>query len=228
MRQQIFLPSGTIFKNERKASTKLKKHTPEKVSKPRGRPSEFNHEVALEAALNVFWAQGYEGTSMADLTEALGINKPSIYAAFDNKEALFKKALSKYAQQHVRVLPEALNAPTAKQAIETFFTQAATLLTNPSTPKGCLIVQGALACSEDAGAIHQLLADHRASLETAFAKRFELAKQQGELRADANSTALAKLVTTVHQGMSVQAKSGASKEALLAMTRLLLQSNVFG
>lgn len=228
MRQQIFLPSGTIFKNERKTSTKLNKKTTEKVSKPRGRPSEFNHEVALEAALNVFWAQGYEGTSMADLTEALGINKPSIYAAFGNKEALFKKALSKYAQQHVRVLPEALNAPTAKQAVETFFTQAATLLTNPSTPKGCLIVQGALACSEDASAIHQLLADHRTTLEAAFAKRFELAKQQGELSADVDSMALAKLVTTVHQGMSVQAKSGASKDALLAMTRLLLQSNVFG
>lgn len=207
---------------------KLSQQTPENARKPRGRPSEFNHDTALEAALNVFWAQGYEGTSMADLTAALGINKPSIYAAFGNKEALFKKALSKYAAQHVRVLPEALNAPSAKQAVELFLTSAATLLTNPATPKGCMIVQGALACSEDASAIHHLLADHRKSLEAAFAKRFDLAKQQGELSATTSSTALAKLVTTVHQGMSVQAKSGASKEELLAVATLLLQSGVFG
>jgi len=206
----------------------LSDQTQDKVSKPRGRPSEFNHEMALEAALNVFWAQGYEGTSMADLTIALGINKPSIYAAFGNKETLFKKALGKYAQQHVRVLPEALNAPTAKQTVEAFLTHAARLLTNPDTPKGCLIVQGALACSEDANTIHALLADHRKNLEAAFAKRFDLAKVQGDLNMRTDSTALAKLVTTVQQGMSVQAKSGTSKDELLAVAKLLLQSNVFG
>jgi len=198
-----------------------------KTSKPRGRPSEFDHETALKAALNLFWAQGYEGTSMADLTQALGINKPSIYAAFGNKEALFKKALAKYAQETVRLLPDALNAPTAKKTVETFLTNAATLLTNPATPKGCLIVQGALACSQDATTIHTLLADHRHRLEAAFTKRFELAKQQGDLPADANSAQLAKLVSTVHQGMSVQAKSGASQAELLAIADILLQSNIF-
>ncbi len=198
-----------------------------KISKPRGRPSAFDHDAALESALKLFWAQGYEGTSMADLTQALGINKPSIYAAFGNKEALFKKALAKYAQETVRLLPDALNATTAKKTVEAFLTSAATLLTNPATPKGCLIVQGALACSQDASAIHQLLAEHRHNLEAAFTKRFELAKQQGDLPADANSAQLAKLVTTVHQGMSVQAKSGSSKEDLLAIKDILLQSNIF-
>ena len=205
----------------------MDKDNPLSTGKLRGRPSKFNHENALKAALNVFWAQGYEGTSMTDLTEALGINKPSIYAAFGNKEALFKKALSKYASETVNFLPDAIKAPTAKKVVELFLCDAAEFLTNPDTPQGCLIVQGALACSKDAEPIKQLLIEYRKNLELTLVDRFELAKNQGDLPSNTNCENLAKLISTIHQGMCVQAKSGAGKAELLGIARIVLESNIF-
>ena len=111
------------------------------LKRPRGRPSNFDHEEALEKALQVFWAHGYEGASIAELTEALGINKPSIYAAFGNKEELFHKALGKYLSGPLSYISEAMNQPTARETVETFLTKSAELLTNPNNPRGCMIVQ---------------------------------------------------------------------------------------
>jgi AcrR family transcriptional regulator len=192
------------------------------LKRPRGRPSNFDHEEALEKALQVFWAHGYEGASMAELTEALGINKPSIYAAFGNKEELFHKALGKYLSGPLSYISEAMNQPTARETVETFLTKSAELLTNPNNPRGCMIVQGALTCGQGSSTIQQELIAYRSDLETSFTKRFELAKAQGDLPLEVNTKQLAKYIATIHQGMSVQATSGTSKEELLTVIQQAL------
>ena len=194
------------------------------LKRPRGRPSNFDHEEALEKALQVFWAHGYEGTSMAELTEALGINKPSIYAAFGNKEELFHKVLGKYLSGPLSYISEAMNQPTARETVEMFLTKSAELLTNPNNPCGCMIVQGALTCGQGSSVIQQELISYRGDLETSFTKRFELAQVQGDLPSKVNTKLLAKYIATIHQGMSVQATSGASREELSAVVEIALRN----
>jgi AcrR family transcriptional regulator len=192
------------------------------LKRPRGRPTNFDHDEALEKALQVFWAHGYEGASMAELTEALGINKPSIYAAFGNKEELFNKALDKYLSGPLSYISDAMGQPTARKSVETFLTKSAALLTNPNNPRGCMVVQGALTCGQGSNTIQQKLIAYRSNLENSFDKRFQLAKAQGELSPDVNTKQLAKYIATIHQGMSVQATSGASKEELFAVIQQAL------
>src|SRR5260370_23346247 len=117
-----------------------------KREKPRpsaGRPRAFDIDKALDRALRMFWEKGYEGTSLADLTEAMGINRPSLYAAFGNKEALFRKALDRYTSGPAAYVSEALDKPTARGVVERLLGGAADLLTNPRNPRGCLMVHGA-------------------------------------------------------------------------------------
>jgi len=192
--------------------------------KPRGRPLAFNQEKALDVAMQLFWAHGYEGTSMAELTDALGINKPSIYAAFGNKEQLFRKALARYIVGPVAFVTEVKNAPTAHQVVEGFLKQAVEFFSNQSTPNGCLIVQAALTCGQSSSVIQQELITYRKRFEEAFAARFELAKVQGDLPHDADANALAKYLATIHQGLSVQATSGATKQELLAVVEIALKN----
>ena len=132
--------------------------------KKRGRPPAFDHDEALEQALQLFWQHGYEGTSMAELMQAMGMNKPSIYAAFGNKEELFRKALQRYLAGPVAYAAEALQAPTAYQVVEKFLTASVTLLASRPTPQGCLIVQGALSCGEGSSLIRQELTEHCSGL----------------------------------------------------------------
>ena len=113
-----------------------------------GRRRSFNTEQALDSALRLFWRKGYEGTSLSDLTKAMGINRPSLYSAFGNKEALFRKALDRYAEGPAGYFSEALKKPTARAVVEGVMRGAIDLLTDPRNPPGCLIVQGALACGE--------------------------------------------------------------------------------
>lgn len=195
------------------------------IKKKRGRPAAFDYDTALEAAMQLFWRHGYEGTSMQALTHAMGMNKTSIYAAYGSKEALFHKALNRYAQGPVKFVTEALLQPTAVGVVYHMLTVAAEFLTNPQTPHGCLIIQGALSCSHEARHIHALLSGYRASYENQLAERLERAKCENDLPADADTVAMAKLVATVHQGMSVQAASGATKEALLHIA--VMVANLF-
>ena len=114
-----------------------------------GRPRAFDRDKALDQALHVFWEKGYEGTSIADLTEAMGINPPSLYAAFGNKEELFKKALDRYENLRDQVLEEAFAAPTAREAMTRLLEGTADRLSDKDKPKGCLMVQGALCGSDE-------------------------------------------------------------------------------
>src|SRR5215470_5642962 len=125
---------------------------------PGGRPRTFDMDKALDRALDVFWRKGYEGTSLSDLTKAMGINRPSLYAAFGNKANLFRKALDRYDDGPATYVHEALDEPTAHAVVERLLRGAVDLLTDPCTPPGCLMVQGALACGEAADPIRQELA----------------------------------------------------------------------
>ncbi|CAG0951585.1 HTH-type transcriptional repressor ComR [Methylophilaceae bacterium] len=190
--------------------------------KQRGRPPAFNHEEALEKAMQVFWSHGYEGASMAVLTEAMGINKPSLYGAFGSKEALFRKALQRYLAGPVAYVAESLKEPTARKVVEKFLTESANLLTGLHNPRGCLVIQGALTCGQGSEIIQQELAFHRKAYEDALRQRFEQAKEQRDLPENANAAVLARFVATVHQGMSVQATSGATKNELLEVVQMVL------
>jgi len=126
-----------------------------------GRPREFDPDQALDRALRVFWRSGYEGASMADLTEAMGITKPSLYAAFGNKEELFRKALDRYVDGPGGYVQVALAKPTAREVVEHLLYHAADAVTDPENPPGCLAVQGALCCGEAAETIKQELMSRR-------------------------------------------------------------------
>src|SRR5262245_44794102 len=115
---------------------------------PRGRPREFDTDKALDAALAVFWSKGYEGAALPDLTDAMGINRPSLYAAFGNKEELFRRVVDRYIAGPAAYVRQTLKEPTARAAVERLLTQAIDVVTNPKTPRGCLLVSGALVCGD--------------------------------------------------------------------------------
>jgi|SRR5438552_14380481 len=179
-----------------------------------GRPREFDADKALDAALLLFWRHGYEGTSLAALTHAMGINMPSLYAAFGNKEMLFRKALDRYLQGPASYLPTALKERTARGAAEKLFRGAINMAMNPRHPDGCLLVQGALAAGPVAESIRKELSLRRAAAESAVRRRFERAVAGGDLPGGADPAALARFIITVIWGMSVQAAGGATRAQL--------------
>jgi AcrR family transcriptional regulator len=190
----------------------------------KGRPREFDAEEALDCALEVFWRKGYEGASLSELTEAMGINRPSLYAAFGNKEELFRKALDRYADGPAAYTREALNAPTAKGVAERLLHGAAEALTHPDYPPGCLGVHGALSCGEAAESIRDELGSRRAAYEQSLRQRFERAKAEGDLSAEADCADLARLVVTVAQGMAVQAAGGATRQDHRRVAEMMLRA----
>lgn len=190
----------------------------------KGRPREFDADEALDRALEVFWRKGYEGASLSELTEAMGINRPSLYAAFGNKEELFRKALDRYADGPAAYTREALNAPTARAVVEGLLRGAADALTDPSHPPGCLGVHGALSCGEAAESIREELCGRRAAYEVSLRQRFERAKSEGDLATNADCADLARLVTTVAQGMAVQAAGGATRQDLRRVAEMMLRA----
>jgi len=190
--------------------------------KSRGRPKLFDHDEVLEKTLKVFWEKGYEGASMAELTTTLGLNKPSLYAAFGNKEALFKQALARYLSGPVAFISIVMEAPTARKVAERFLFSSAEFLTSDQHPKGCLIVQGALSCGEGAEMIKQQLIAYRKHYEGLLSERFKKAQQNGDLSPDISALDLAKYLATLHQGMSVQAVNGATQAELKGMIDVAL------
>jgi len=190
---------------------------------PRGRPRQFDTQKALDAALLLFWRYGYEGTSLAALTKAIGINMPSLYAAFGNKEMLFRKALDRYLQKPASYLPKALQEPTARRAVEKLFRGAIDMVMHPRHPDGCLLVQGALAAGPAARAIRKELSLRRAAAEAAVRRRWERAIAEGDLPASVDAAQLARYVLTVLWGLSVQAAGGATRAQLKQVVELALR-----
>lgn len=191
---------------------------------PRGRPRLFDTDKALDQALKVFWRKGYEGTSLPDLTKAMGINRPSIYAAFGNKESLFRKVVQRYVSGPASYVGVALQEPTARAVAEKLLKGAVENLTDPSHPRGCLAVQGALACGDDADCMRKELIRQRESLVTALRNRFQRAKLENDLPKSANPADLARYLATVLHGLSVQAAGGASRKDLQPVAVIALKS----
>jgi AcrR family transcriptional regulator len=172
----------------------------------------------------VFWQKGYEGASLDELTEAMGISRPSLYAAFGDKAALFKQALDRYEVGPRSFVRAALGEPTARRVVERLLYGVAKLQTEPETPPGCLLVHGALACGEGTDAVRQELNSRRAIIETALRRRLVRAKAEGDLPRDATPADLARYVVTVIRGMAVQAAGGASYHELRRVVQVALRA----
>ncbi|MGE5148311.1 MAG: TetR/AcrR family transcriptional regulator [Candidatus Eiseniibacteriota bacterium] len=179
-----------------------------------GRPRAFDKDKALERAMHVFWQKGYEGASLTDLTRAMGINPPSLYAAFGNKESLFRQAVDRYEAGPASRSAKALAQPTARRAAEALMNAAADLQVAKGRPRGCLVVQGALACGDDADPLRIELAARRAANVEMFRARLERAQAEGDLPKDADPAALARFVASIIYGMAVQATGGATRAEL--------------
>ncbi len=188
-----------------------------------GRPREFDAEQALDKALDVFWRHGYEGTSISELTQAMGISPPSLYAAFGNKEKLFRSALDRYAEVRKQVWSELMSEPTARAMMERLFERVIEFYATEGNPHCCMLVKGTLT-SGDCG---HVLADHmsakRAESEQMLVERFTKAKTSGELPDEIEPKDLAGYYMTVLDGMSVRAASGASRDELRKVAALAMR-----
>ncbi|MDW3207152.1 MAG: TetR/AcrR family transcriptional regulator [Alphaproteobacteria bacterium] len=184
----------------------------------RGRPRGFDKDQALRRAMDVFWTRGYQGASMAELTKAMDLTPPSLYAAFGDKEALFRSALQLYSTtEGSGIWTGVETAPTAREAVDAVLRATAEAFTCHAEPRGCMIVLSALQSESP----HPEICDELKALRTAnidlLQNRFERAKADGELPENADCRALALFVTTLQHGMSIQARDGADRTALNAV-----------
>lgn len=192
-----------------------------KVSKRRGRPRAFDRETALEKAIMAFWEHGYEATSVADLTRAMGIGAPSLYAAFGDKRSLFAEAVQEYGTRYGAFVDRALaEEPTARAAVERILREAAAEYTDPAHPHGCLVVHAATNCT--APEIEDSLRARRNAGIATFESRIRADVAAGDLPVDIDAAALARHTGAVIQGMSQQARDGATREELEGVAELAM------
>jgi AcrR family transcriptional regulator len=193
----------------------------EKAASTLGRPRAFDSQKALQRAMLVFWRKGYLGASLSDLTNAMGINRPSLYATFGNKDSLFRKALDRYAKGPSSYLTEALREPTARAVVDRLLHGVVNLLSDPQTPTTCMWVHGAL--SHDDGPLRDEFAAQRAAGLAELRARFKRAVTDGDLPRDADTDTLAHYVQTVNFGLTVQASTGATRKELLRVVDVVLK-----
>ncbi len=187
-----------------------------------GRPRSFCTDTALDRAMTVFWRKGYEGASLVDLTEAMGINSPSLYAAFGNKEGLFRAVLERYDARRKDLMDRVLAAPDPRSVARMFLEGVAEFAVDTSgrDPPGCFLVQSGLSCSDQD--IPDALAEHRAEKERALRERFERDRDDGNLPKSADPATLARYLVAMANGMCVQAAAGASASELSDVARVAL------
>ena len=183
--------------------------------RPRGRPRSFDRDVALERAMEVFWKHGFEAASLNDLTEAMGINPPSLYAAFGDKEHLFLEAVERYQARHGDACPYA-DERTARASVERLLTYTATEFSRPCNPRGCLMVMAASTSSTSSPALQSALAQRRDAARTRLKARIDQGVKEGELLPGTDTAGLADFYSAVLAGMSLQARDGATRRSLMA------------
>jgi len=190
----------------------------------RGRPREFCVEHALAQALRVFWSKGYEGASLTDLTEAMGITRPSLYAAFGNKESLFRKTLDLYEREKLDYVGRALAQPSARGVAEAMLRSAVEAMTSECDPHGCMRVIATATCGGEAQSVRAELEARGNVIRQTIVERFERAKAEGDLPAHIDVEGLSDLLKALLQGISLQAAAGASRQELerLVDTGLIL------
>jgi AcrR family transcriptional regulator len=181
------------------------------------RPRVFDIEKAVETATVLFWKNGYEQTSVANLTEEMGITPPSFYFAFESKDGLFRKVIEHYSTTYLSFMQEAFQQPTARGVAETMLYGCANVYSNPGNPRGCLIMNCSLPSSESAVQVRQELATQRKARRVKLRKRFQEAKTSGDLPSDVDSEELARFVMAISWGLAVEGQSGASKRELYSI-----------
>lgn len=191
---------------------------------PIGRPRGFDADEALERAMRVFWEQGYEGASLTDLTKAMGITRTSMYAAFGNKENLFRKALERYTEGPASYGARAVQEPTARQVAIAFLNGSVRATTRPGCPTGCLGVQGSLAAGDPGRSARDALIAWRNEATSLLRDRFQAAVDAGDLPPGTDPGLLARYVMTVANGIAVQAASGATRDDLQQVADMALRS----
>lgn len=186
----------------------------------RGRPRSFDRQKALRSAMEVFWDRGFQAASMSDLTEAMGINPPSLYAAFGSKEELYREAIAYYtATENDDIVAPLRQAPTARAAVEGYLMASAKTFTRPGRPPGCMVVLAAVNAVGVGDETSHILREMRASSVAMIEERLRRAVAEGELPATIEPHAIASYYVTVQQGMSIQARDGASRALLEAIVR---------
>jgi|SRR5579859_3361801 len=188
-----------------------------------GRPREFDEDAALEAAMRVFWAKSYEGATMADLTEAMGINRSSMYAAFGDKESLFRRVMERYREGRMSYIRQALARPSLREVLAELIHGTAEFLSTPSNPRGCLSIQGVLACGTDTEPVKQAMIDWRKSGEAALKVRLQQAQSEGELPGEIQPADFARYLSSVMSGLGVQAANGATRAELRRVAAIALR-----
>lgn len=189
-----------------------------------GRPKEFDERAALDAAMRVFWAKGYEGTSLDDLTRAMGINRSSLYSTFGDKEALFRMVMTRYGDGPMSYMREALQLPGARAVIEALWRGTVQFLGDPKHPRGCLSLQGGLTCGAGVESVKQAMVEWRQSALLAIQKRMQQAKRDGEIPASVDAKDLARYIFVVMNGLGVQAANGAAPAAMKRAVELALRT----
>jgi AcrR family transcriptional regulator len=205
-----------------KSETSLQTDKP--ATRGRGRPRAFDREAALAQATRLFWIKGFEATSIADLTEAMGIGSPSLYAAFGSKEALYVEALRHYGENYdALVWGRFRSAGTARAAVMAFLLDSAAALTGSlgDNPLGCMVTLSSVACQGQSDLGDLMRSSRAATLERLEARLHE-AVATGELPASLNVHALARFVQTIQSGMSILARDGASRADLEAASEIAI------
>jgi AcrR family transcriptional regulator len=174
--------------------------------------------------MQVFWAKGYEGASLSDLTQAMGINRPTLYATFGDKESLFRRALERYAEGPAAYVCEALQKSNVRDVVEALLRGELELLSDPASPRGCFLVQGVLACGSDVEPLKQAMIEWRKHGEAGIKKRFEQAQAEADLSKDVDPGDLARYLNTVLAGLAIQAANGATKEEMTRVVEMNLRS----
>jgi AcrR family transcriptional regulator len=189
----------------------------------RGRPRSFDKNGALARAMEVFWTKGYEGASMTDLTSAMGIASPSLYAAFGSKEELFRQALQYYAAtEGLEIWGGVTQAKTAYEAVACYLMQTARVFTRRTKPPGCLVVLSALHAGEHSDTVRRELIGMREQNVEGLKQRLQQGVAAGEISPKADLAAIARYYVTVQQGMSIQARDGATRKDLEQIARAAL------
>jgi len=187
-----------------------------------GRPREFDADEALERAMEVFWKKGYEGASLPELTKAMGINRPSLYAAFGNKESLFRKVMDRYASGPAAEVQKSLDAPSCRAVAEQFLRGGVELVTKPRGPRGCLLMQCVPSGAEEAESLKLEMINRRLRVQKLLEERFQRGIDEGDLSTEINAGDLARYLTAVQQGIAVQASSGVGRKELTRVVDLVM------
>lgn len=189
-----------------------------------GRPREFDTDEALDRALDVFWEHGYEGTSTAQLTAAMGVGRSSMYATFGSKDALFQQVIDRYYQGDAAYTAAALKEPTVRDVAREYLHRNADAITSSDHPQGCLVVGSALRCSPENSAIAADLAARRRATTQMLQDRFERGRQEGDASVELTPAQLAQYISTISEGLSVRAATGVTREELHTIVDIALRT----